>query len=94
MAERALLAAFLAGESIDAAFDESRLRGGVPQLSSQVAAVLGMAGELGLAVLLVLGLGGRLSALGLFVVNFVAVISLTKSPRRPFSSNCFEIRCG
>ena len=31
-----------------------------------------------LPVLLVLGLGGRLSALGLFVVNIVAVISLSE----------------
>ena len=33
-------------------------------LSSQLAAALGTAGKLGLAVLLALGLGGRLSALG------------------------------
>ena len=50
----------------------------VPLLSPQVAAALGTAGELALPVLLVLGLGGRLSALGLFVVNFVAVISLSE----------------
>ena len=50
----------------------------VPLLSPPVAAALGTAGELALPVLLVLGLGGRLSALGLFVVNFVAVISLSE----------------
>ena len=46
-----------------------------PLLSPQVAAALGTAGKLALPVLLALGPGGRLSALGLFVVNFVAMIS-------------------
>ncbi|WP_341909047.1 DoxX family protein [Polaromonas sp. YR568] len=50
----------------------------VPLLSPSVAAVLGTAGEIVLPVLLVLGLGGRFSALGLFVVNAVAVISLSE----------------
>ena len=50
----------------------------VPWLSPTVAAALGTAGELVLPVLLVLGLGGRFSALGLFVVNVVAVISLSE----------------
>ena len=50
----------------------------VPLLSPPVAAALGTAGELLLPVLLVLGLGGRFSALGLFVVNVVAVISLSE----------------
>lgn len=50
----------------------------VPLLSPTVAAVMGTAGELVLPVLLVLGLGGRFSALGLFVVNLVAVISLSE----------------
>ncbi len=50
----------------------------VPLLSPGVAAALGTAGELVLPVLLVLGLGGRFSALGLFVVNVVAVISLSE----------------
>jgi putative oxidoreductase len=50
----------------------------VPLLSPAVAAAMGTAGELVLPVLLVLGLGGRLSALGLFVVNAVAVISLSE----------------
>ena len=48
----------------------------VPLLSPATAAVMGTAGELLLPVLLVLGLGGRFAALGLSVVNVVAVISL------------------
>jgi putative oxidoreductase len=48
----------------------------VPLLSPAVAAVMGTGGELVLPVLLVLGLGGRFAALGLSVVNVVAVISL------------------
>ena len=50
----------------------------VPLLSPTVAAVLGTAGELVLPVLLVLGLAGRFSALGLFVVNAVAVVALAE----------------
>jgi putative oxidoreductase len=50
----------------------------VPILSPIVAAALGTAGELVLPVLLVLGLAGRFSALGLFVINAVAVISLSE----------------
>lgn len=48
----------------------------VPLLPAPVAALLGTAGELVLPVLLVLGLAGRLSALGLSVINAVAVVSL------------------
>jgi len=48
----------------------------VPLLSPEVAALLGTFSELVLPVLLVLGLAGRFAALGLFVVNAVAVISL------------------
>jgi putative oxidoreductase len=48
----------------------------VPLLSPAIAAVMGTAGELVLPVLLVLGLGGRFAALGLSVVNAVAVLSL------------------
>jgi len=48
----------------------------VPFLPPALAALMGTAGELVLPVLLVLGLGGRFAALGLFVVNAVAVISL------------------
>jgi putative oxidoreductase len=50
----------------------------VPLLSPALAALAGTAGELVLPVLLVLGLGGRFAALGLFVVNAVAVISLSE----------------
>lgn len=50
----------------------------VPLLPPEVAAVMGTTGELVLPVLLVLGLGGRFAALGLSVVNVVAVISLSE----------------
>ncbi len=48
----------------------------VPLLPPEVAAPLGTAGELVLPVLLALGLAGRFAALGLSVVNVVAVFSL------------------
>lgn len=50
----------------------------VPVLSPAVAAFMGTAGELVLPVMLVIGLAGRFSALGLFVVNVVAVMSLSE----------------
>jgi putative oxidoreductase len=50
----------------------------VPLLPPEVAAVMGAGGELVLPVLLVLGLAGRFAALGLSVVNFVAVMSLAE----------------
>ena len=50
----------------------------VPLLPPELAAVMGTAGELILPILLVLGVGGRFAAIGLFVVNLVAVISLTE----------------
>ena len=50
----------------------------VPLLSPTLAAFMGTAGELVLPVLLVMGLAGRFSALGLFVVNAVAVVSLSE----------------
>lgn len=50
----------------------------VPLLPPALAAFMGTAGELVLPVLLVLGLGGRFAALGLSVVNVVAVISLAE----------------
>lgn len=49
----------------------------VPLLPPDVAAVAGTLGELCLPVLLVLGLFGRFSALGLFFVSIVAVLSLS-----------------
>lgn len=48
----------------------------VPLLPPELAACLGTGGELVLPVLLMLGLGGRFAALGLSVVNLVAVLSL------------------
>jgi putative oxidoreductase len=48
----------------------------VPLLPPNVAAVMGTGGELVLPVLLLLGLGGRVAALGLSVVNVMAVLSL------------------
>jgi putative oxidoreductase len=50
----------------------------VPLLSPAVAAFAGTTGELVLPVLLLLGLAGRFAALGLSVVNVVAVISLAE----------------
>lgn len=49
----------------------------VPFLPSNVAAAAGTFGELFFPVLLVFGLLGRFSALGLSVVNIVAVLSLS-----------------
>ena len=43
----------------------------------ELAAYLGTGGELVLPVLLALGLGGRFAAVGLSVVNVMAVLSLT-----------------
>ena len=50
----------------------------VPLLPPELAAYLGTAGELALPVLLVMGLGGRFAALGLSVVNVMAVLSLSE----------------
>lgn len=50
----------------------------VPLLPSAMAAFMGTGGELVLPVLLVLGLCGRFGALGLSVMNVVAVISLSE----------------
>jgi putative oxidoreductase len=47
----------------------------VPVLSPHIAAIMATAGELGFSALLILGLGSRATALGLFFVNAVAVIS-------------------
>jgi putative oxidoreductase len=48
----------------------------VPLPPPQVAAWLGTGAELVLPILLVLGLGSRIVAIGLFVLNAVAVLSL------------------
>lgn len=50
----------------------------VPLLPPEVAAFMGTGGELLLPVLLALGLFGRFAALGLSVVNVVAVLSLAE----------------
>ena len=50
----------------------------VPFLNYELAAWLGTAGELILPVLLISGLVTRFTAIGLFVVNLVAVISLAE----------------
>ena len=47
----------------------------MPLLPPELAAWLATSAELGLSVLLVLGLFGRFAALGLFILNGVAVIS-------------------
>ena len=49
----------------------------VPLLAPAQAAWLGTGAELALPVLLVLGLAGRFAAAGLFILNAVAVISLS-----------------
>ncbi len=61
----------------------------VPVLSPQLAAFSGTAGELVLPVMLVLGLGGRFAALGLFVVNAVAVIALADIPPAAMQQHVF-----
>lgn len=48
----------------------------VPFLNHELAAFLGTAGELVLPILLVLGLATRFGALGLTLVNIIAVVSL------------------
>ena len=61
----------------------------VPLLNPTVAAYLGTAAEIGLPVLLVLGLGGRFAAAGLFVLNVVAVLSLTEVAPAAFQQHLF-----
>ena len=61
----------------------------VPLLSPEVAAFIGTAGELILPVMLVAGLAGRFSALGLSVMNVVAVISLVEIAPAAFQQHVF-----
>ena len=61
----------------------------VPLLPPEVAAVAGTAGEIVLPVLLVLGLGGRFAALGLSVVNVMALISLADIPEAAMTQHLF-----
>lgn len=55
----------------------------VPLLPPALAAYMGTAGELVLPVLLVLGLAGRFAGAGLFVVNLMAVLSLSADDLSP-----------
>ncbi len=61
----------------------------VPLLSPGIAAVLGTGGELILPVLLVLGFAGRFAALGLSVVNVVAVLSLAEIAEAALQGHIF-----
>ncbi|MCP3428996.1 DoxX family protein [Opacimonas viscosa] len=57
----------------------------VPFISFELAAYLGTAGELVLPVLLAVGLLTRFSAIGLSIVNIVAVISLPDMPQAAYN---------
>ena len=61
----------------------------VPFLNSTVAAWLGTGAELVLPVLLVFGLFGRFAALGLTVLNVVAVLSLMDVPDAALMGHVF-----
>ena len=61
----------------------------VPLLPPEIAAYAGTAGEIVLPVLLVLGLGGRFAALGLSVMNVVAVLSVPEMPEAAFALHVF-----
>ena len=61
----------------------------VPLLSPGAAAVLGTGAELILPALLLLGLGGRVAAVGLFVLNIVAVISVAELPEPALQAHVF-----
>ena len=61
----------------------------VPLLPPGLAAWMGTGGELVLPVLLLLGLGGRFAALGLGVVNLMAVLSLSDLPEPALNQHLF-----
>lgn len=61
----------------------------VPLLNHVFAAWLATAGELILPVLLAIGLFSRIAASGLFIVNAVAVISLTAVPPAALNQHVF-----
>ena len=61
----------------------------VPLLSPAVAAFLGTGGELGLSMLLVAGLFGRFAAVGLSVINIVALVSLMDVPDAALMGHVF-----
>lgn len=73
----------------DSTLDLFRYEYQVPLLPPELAAWAGTAGELVLPVLLVLGLGGRFAALGLGVVNGVAVLSLADLPEAAAQQHLF-----
>lgn len=52
----------------------------VPVLNFEVAAYLATFGEIVLPIMLVFGIFGRKAALGIFVVNYIAVISFEDMP--------------
>ena len=52
----------------------------VPVLNFEVAAYLATFGEIVLPILLVIGLLGRKAAIGLFIVNYIAVVSFEDMP--------------
>ena len=57
----------------------------VPFISFELAAYLGTAGELILPVMIAVGLLTRFSALGLSIVNVIAVISLPDMPQAAYN---------
>ena len=61
----------------------------VPLLPPELAAVAGTTGELVLPVLLALGLAGRFGAMGLFVLNIVAVLSLQEVAEAALQQHIF-----
>lgn len=61
----------------------------VPLLSPEVAAALATSAELVLPALLLFGLAGRFAALGLFILNIVAVISVAEMPVAALQQHIF-----
>lgn len=57
----------------------------VPVLNFEVAAYLATFGELALPVLLSIGLFSRKAAIGLFIVNYIAVVSLEDIPQAAYN---------
>ena len=70
-----LKSGYLKISSWDVTLDLFREEYRVPLLPPELAAVVGTFGELAFPILLILGLFGRLSAVGLFAVNVMAVVS-------------------
>jgi putative oxidoreductase len=59
----------------------------VPVLNFEVAAYLATFGEIVLPIALVIGLFSRKAALGLFIVNYIAVISFEDLPAAAFNEH-------